>query len=489
MLRLIPALLLAFTVNGGAESFTIWPMPPKPAGVSDAEFPVPREYNYFRNLQDRIDKARSGPVDLIFDGDSVSNFWHQYAENTWQKYYGALNAVAFGAENDQIKNVLWRLTHGELDGLHPKLIVLAVGSTNVGQNPADIATGIKALVDTCRQRCPDAHILLMGIFPLGTSPNDPARAAVSQINPLISKLDDGKNVTYLDIGGKFLKPDGTLNADLAPTPNFKILSEKGFQVWADAIQPIVDQYCPRAAASPAGAPVPPISSSEPAFAWPYPMNPPPGISDLVYPVPPVACTIAFSQNVDQLKQGPYDLFFDGDSITARWTGTGADVWKARYGSLKAVDMGIGGDQVQHVLWRAQHGELAGQDPKLIELLVGTNNHGEDPKEVAAGIKLVIHEYETRCPHAHILLLGIFPVGFAPHTPQRDWVAQVNQIISTYGSDPRITYLDIGDKFLQPDGTLTADVMPDFLHPSAKGYGIWADAIQPVIDKYFPGAAK
>ena len=70
----------------------------------------------------------------------------------------------------------------------------------------------------------------------------------------------------------------------------------------------------------------------------------------------------------------------------------------------------------------------------------------------------------------------------------DWVAQVNQIISTYGSDPRVTYLDIGDKFLQPDGTLTADIMPDFLHPSAKGYEIWADAIQPVIDKYFPNAA-
>ena len=487
MLRLIPALLLACTVSGGAESLTIWPMPPKPAGVSDAEFPVPREYNYFQRLQDRIDKARSGPVDLIFDGDSVSNYWHEYAENTWQKYYGALNAVAFGAENDQIKNVLWRLTHGELDGLHPKLIVLAAGSTNVGQNPADIATGIKALIDTCRQRCPSSHILLMGIFPLGSSPADPARAAVAQVNLLISKFDDGKNVTYLDIGKIFLKPDGTLNTDLAPTPSFKVLSEKGYQAWADAIQPVVDQYCPKAAASAPGAPVPPISSDEPKLDWPYPMNPPPGVSDIVYPIPPIGWVARFSQNLDQLKQGPYDLLFDGDSITDNWRGPGAEVWKQRYGS-KAVDMGIGGDLVQNVLWRAQHGELAGQDLKLIELLAGTNNHGEDPKEVAAGIKLVIHEYESRCPNAHILLLGIFPVGPAPHTPQRDWVAQVNQIISTYGSDPRVTYLDIGDKFLQPDGTLTADIMPDFLHPSAKGYEIWADAIQPVIDKYFPNAA-
>jgi lysophospholipase L1-like esterase len=483
MFRFVPALLLGFTFTVSADpSWVVWPMAPKPAGLSDAEFPIPREYNYFRNLQDQIDKARSGPVDLIFDGDSVSTYWHQYAENTWQKYYGALNAAAFGAENDQIKNVLWRLNHGELDGLHPKLIVLAVGSTNVGQTPSDIATGIKALVDTCRQRCPNSHILLMGIFPLGTAATDPARAAVKQINQLISKLDDGKNVTYLDIGGKFLQPDGTLNADLAPTPNFKVLSEKGYQAWADAIQPIVDQYCPKSAASPSGAPAPPISSNEPAFAWPYPMDPPPGVSSITYPVPPVGWTIGFSRNLDQLKQGPYALFFDGDSITANWKGPGAEVWKQRYGS-KAVDMGIGGDLVQNVLWRAQHGELAGQEPELIELLVGTNNHGEDPKEVAAGIKRVIHEYETRCPNAHILLLGIFPVGAAPHTPQRDWVASVNTIISTYGSDPRVTYMDIGNKFLQPDGTLTADIMPDFLHPSAKGYVIWADAIQPMIDQY------
>jgi lysophospholipase L1-like esterase len=483
MLRFIPALLLALTgAAWGDPSFVVWPMPPKPAGLSDAEFPVPREYNYFRNFQDQIDKARSGPVDLIFDGDSVPTYWHQRAEDIWQKYYGALNAVTFGAENDQIKNILWRMNHGELDGLHPKLIVLEAGSTNLFGRPDDVATGIKALVDACRQHCPDSHILLMGTFPVGPSATDSGRIQVNQVNALISKFDDGKNVTFLDIGRKFLQPDGTLNADLAPTPSFKVLSEKGYQAWADAIQPVVDQYCPKSAASPPGAPAPPISSDEPKLTWPYPMNPPPGVADIVYPTPPIGWAEGFSQNLDQLKQGPYDLFFDGDSITANWKGPGADVWKQRYGS-KAVDMGIGGDLVQNVLWRAQHGELAGQDPKLIELLIGTNNHGEDPKEVAAGIKLAIHEYETRCPNAHILLLGIFPVGPAPHTPQRDWVAQVNQIISTYGSDPRVTYLDIGDKFLQPDGTLTADIMPDFLHPSAKGYVIWADAIQPVVDKY------
>jgi lysophospholipase L1-like esterase len=80
-------------------------------------------------------------------------------------------------------------------------------------------------------------------------------------------------------------------------------------------------------------------------------------------------------------------------------------------------------------------------------------------------------------------MGLFPRDAQPNTPNRNWIKAVNAIISTYGSDPRVTYMDIGDKFLQPDGTLSTDIMPDFLHPSPKGYAIWADAIQPVIDKY------
>jgi lysophospholipase L1-like esterase len=125
---------------------------------------------------------------------------------------------------------------------------------------------------------------------------------------------------------------------------------------------------------------------------------------------------------------------------------------------------------------------------MIVLMTGANNAGQDPKDVAAGIKLIVQEYEARCPNAHILLLGIFPSGAAAKSPARDWIVQVNQVLATYDDGKRVTYLDIGPKFLQPDGTLSPDVMPDFVHPSAKGYAIWADAIQPVIDQCFPPPA-
>jgi lysophospholipase L1-like esterase len=220
--------------------------------------------------------------------------------------------------------------------------------------------------------------------------------------------------------------------------------------------------------------------------WPLPPTPP-GAVRATTPAPRLDWLVRFQSNLDKLKAGPYDLILDGDSITDFWQTKGADVWKAHYGSIKMADFAISGDQVQHVLWRLQHGELAGQNPKLIELMIGTNNHVEDPKEIADGIKLLINEYETQCPNAHILLLGVFPRAADPKDPLRDWIKQINALISKFDADKRVTYLDFGDKFLQPDGTLSADIMPDFLHPSPKGYEIWANAIAPIMNQYFPPA--
>ena len=487
MIRLIPAFLVAFTVSTFADSSVIWPPQQPPAGTPVAEFPVPRvELNRF---QEHVDDARKRPIDLLFDGDSITDTWQAGDRGlpVWKERYGALNAIDFGVSGDRIQNLLWRLDHGELVGLHPKLIVLMIGTNNIGNSkPEEIAAGIRLAVDTYRKDCPDAHILLLGIFPRSASAADPIRATVKEINGLISKFDDGKNVTYLDIGEKFLTSDGTLSPEIMPDALHP--STKGFQIWADAIQSVVDQYCPKSAASASATPSPAITSPEPTLSWPYDMTAPQGVTASTFPIPHVDWLYHFQGDVNKLKQGPYDLIFDGDSITDFWQGTGRDVLKERYGKIKLLDVAISGDQVQHVLWRLHHGDLEGQDPKLIMLMIGTNNGGQDPKDIAAGIKLVLEGYETICPHAHILLLGVFPRDEQAETSTRKWVKAINAIISGFGSD-RVTYMDIGDKFLQPDGTLTKEIMPDSLHPSAKGYTIWADAIQPVIDQYFPDAKK
>jgi len=168
------------------------------------------------------------------------------------------------------------------------------------------------------------------------------------------------------------------------------------------------------------------------------------------------------------------MVLDGDSITDFWQQAGAGVWQKHFGAIKTADFAIAGDGVQSVLWRLRNGELKGQDPKLIMLLIGTNNFNQNPQDVANGIKLLLNEYETQCPDAHILLLGIFPrVGAT------DWIAKVNPILATYDDGKRVTYLDIGPKFLQPDGTFSKENMPDTVHPSPKGYEIWPKPSSPL----------
>ena len=214
-------------------------------------------------------------------------------------------------------------------------------------------------------------------------------------------------------------------------------------------------------------------------------TPPPGTNPAVFPVGRNDWLMHFLHNVDRTKQGPVDLLFDGDSITDFWQGSGKEVWAKNYGQLHAADDGISGDRTEQVLWRLDHGQVAGLHPKLIALMIGTNNTGNcTDVQIAEGIAAIVHEYQKLCPEAVILLQAVFPRSEKPTNPIRAKIKSINEIISKLGDGKKVIYVDFGDKFLQPDGTLTKDIMPDFLHPNAKGYEIWADAIRPEIEKVF-----
>jgi lysophospholipase L1-like esterase len=186
--------------------------------------------------------------------------------------------------------------------------------------------------------------------------------------------------------------------------------------------------------------------------------------------------------VEIAKKGGVDLLFLGDSITDGWRGGGHAVWEKNYASLKAANFGIGGDQTQHVLWRLQHGELDGIKPKLAVLMIGTNNlGGNKDEEIADGVKAIVAELHKQTPETKLLLLGIFPRGMKADDGARARIKHINSIIAKLDDDGKtIKYLDIGDKFLEPDGTLPKSIMPDALHPNAKGYEIWAEAIAPTV---------
>ena len=220
----------------------------------------------------------------------------------------------------------------------------------------------------------------------------------------------------------------------------------------------------------------------------WPLTPiPPDVNSAVTPVPQLGWFQHFQYNVTSSRKLPeIDLIFDGDSITDFWVSRAKDVWNQHYGKLHAVDFGISGDRTENLLWRLQNGQADSLHPKLIVLLIGTNNLAANtPQQIAEGVKADIDEYFKHCPDAVILLQAVFPRSEKPDDPARAKINELNQIISQFGDGKKVVYIDFGDKFLQPDGTLSKDIMPDFLHPSEKGYQIWADAIQPEIDKFFP----
>jgi lysophospholipase L1-like esterase len=183
--------------------------------------------------------------------------------------------------------------------------------------------------------------------------------------------------------------------------------------------------------------------------------------------------------VELAKKGDVDILFMGDSITDGWRRQ--KLWKEKYEPMKAVDFGIGGDKTEHVLWRMANGECEGIKPKVVVLMIGTNNTGKNSApEIVEGVKAIVTDFRKRLPDSKILLLGVFPRGEMAGTPIRAKIKSINDEIAKLDDGKKIKYLDIGDKFLDKDGTLPKDIMPDFLHPNAKGYQIWADSMDPTL---------
>lgn len=186
---------------------------------------------------------------------------------------------------------------------------------------------------------------------------------------------------------------------------------------------------------------------------------------------------------------PPALIFIGDSITHFFGGLpidakprGPEVWERYYGKRQTLNLGYGWDRTENVLWRLQHGEVDGISPKVAVVMIGTNNTAlNSAEEIATGIRKICEELHERLPYTRILLLGIFPRG-AQRNAGRDKLAEVNQIISKLDGELNISYLDIGKAFLEPDGSISPEIMNDYLHPTAAGYERWAKAMEPTLQR-------
>jgi lysophospholipase L1-like esterase len=185
--------------------------------------------------------------------------------------------------------------------------------------------------------------------------------------------------------------------------------------------------------------------------------------------------------VEIAKGAPIEMLFVGDSITDGWRNAGQPVWDQNWAQYKPANFGIGGDTTQGVLWRMQNGELDGYKAKLIVLMLGTNNIARNPiDEIVDGDRLIVEEFKKRQPQAKVLILGIFPRSVEATHPNRASIKEINSKLAKLADNKQVFFMDIGDKFLAPDGTLTPEIMPDALHPNLKGYKIWAEAMSPRV---------
>jgi len=190
--------------------------------------------------------------------------------------------------------------------------------------------------------------------------------------------------------------------------------------------------------------------------------------------------------VEEARRGGIDCLLMGDSITDWWRRAGLEVYEANFAPLRCANFGIAGDRTQGVLWRMENGELEGYSPKLMMLMIGTNNLGgrrstpNTPAEIAMGIATIVAKFRTTFPDAKVLLLGVFPRGAEPTGEYREPIRRINELIANLDDGEHVRFLDIGERFLEPDGSISTEVMGDGLHPTARGYQIWADAVMPTF---------
>ncbi len=216
--------------------------------LNAAIMPVPRTGSITNRQSLVLQRAReaTGTYDIEFIGDSIMQGWESNGKAVWQEFYGPRRVINFGVSGDRTEHVLWRFEHGQLDGVKARVAVVMIGTNNSGKNKdgtdsytdADILAGVTAIVQQIRARQPDTKILLLGIFPRGST-FSPQRGKLLQVNQALAKLDDGSHIFYFDFGSQLIENDGSISKSIMPDalhPN-----DAGYRIWANATEPKLKQ--------------------------------------------------------------------------------------------------------------------------------------------------------------------------------------------------------------------------------------------------------
>lgn len=507
-------------------------------------------------------QANAGPIDVLLVGDSITIQWGE----SWTKHFPDLKAVNIGIGGDKTQNVLWRLDHGGVSGIEPKVIVLMIGNNNMFFTPETgieaAARGIELCVKNLREKFPQAKIVVAKILPAHT-PDHPFYRDIKATNEVLDEfnLNNDPLLQVLDLTQDFVNSDGTLKKDLYTSDNIH-LSAAGYSEYASRLKPLM-------AAMLAGKPLPaqPMKKASAADVTPAPKAATRSIAPkaaakiilpsrpvLTYPYSPynegrmdpqlhgwplTAAEVAWTakgeyfrkpghelqkhlpemwfvtptaarwggdsepnlwiehhakciENVQAMKDN-IDIALIGDSITQGWGGgwDGAafnSAWKKHFAEQKTVNLGIGGDRIENVLWRLDHGALDGTSPKFIILMVGVNNaplvhaNGVPAGTAAEGIKLCIDNLRQRCPQSKVVLIKVLP-AFDPSKEVGEKVREINTALDALklNADPQVQLLDLWTDFTNSAGTLNSQLYLDgHLHLNPAGYDVLASRLASIV---------
>ncbi len=450
---------------------------PNPAAIPVAGYSAKRH-------EEKLALLSKEKFDLLMIGNSITNnFEKAEYQPVWNQFFAPRKAINLGFSGYRTENILWNLEHGELEGQSPKVVTLEMGTNNIDEKnyptrhtAGQLAGGIEAIIKLIRQKLPDTKIILLRSFPgCYGGPNPTShRVILERASDMALKLVDNKHVFYCDVNHVFLNLDGSINHSmmldwLHPSP-------AGAKAWAQAMEPLLSALMGDKSLDtelPSNTAVIPVTKLEnDSYDWWKRHEEVLRIKDSINP----------------------EIVLIGNSITHFWGGNpkanhvnGPNTWASLFGPYRVLNLGFGWDRTQNVLWRLDHGEFDGLHPRIVVINIGTNNTSQTQNarmntapEIFEGIKAICARVRSKSPETKIILMGVFPREQSPTHPRRILINEINQLLSAFANEQKITYVDLTPQMISADGTISREIMSDFCHPTEKGYQIWADQLRDLL---------
>ncbi|MCX6858428.1 MAG: GDSL-type esterase/lipase family protein, partial [Verrucomicrobia bacterium] len=425
---------------------------------------------------------------------------------SWKKHFANYRTINIGIGGDKAQNVLWRLDHGGVEGLQPKVVIVMIGNNNMFFAPETgveaAAKGAQMCVTNVREKFPNAEVIAAKILPCH-APGIDFYENIKKTNAVLDtlKLDSDPKVQVLDLWSDFTNADGSIKKPLKPTPKttdgkslvypYAPYNEgkldpqlTGWPLTQAEIDWVTKGEYFRKPGHEAQKHQPDMWFVTPTAGHWTPKDGSTGNDWLEH----------HATCIEKVKAaGNIDIALIGDSITQGWGGgwDGAPfnaAWQKHFSDKKTVNLGIGGDRMEHLLWRLDHGALDGSSPKVIVLMIGVNNaplvqaNGVPVTAAVHGIKLCVENLRLRCPQSQIVLVKILP-SFDPSKEVGKQVVNINALLDTLklDADANIRALDLWSDFTNTDGTLKSELYSDkHLHLGPAGYEVFAAMLKPLL---------